>query len=107
MNTTTWKKRPTIVDKRTKSIQEEISYKDILKDLYISFLEDEDDRRDYWVQVEEFEEWYESLEPGLDHFLVERLVLQGDYAQKTEKEAEEIRDKYFKGITRESLKIFF
>ena len=90
MNITEWKKRPRIVETRTKGLDEEVTYKALL-----SYREDLDDRREYQVQVDEFNEWYSSLEPGLDHFLVERLILREGYANLSEKEAEELRDKYF------------
>ena len=95
MNITEWKKKPKIVDVRTKDLGEEVTYKSLLQDLYLSYREDLDDRREYQVQVDEFNEWYSSLEPGLDHFLVERLILREGYANLSEKEAEELRDKYF------------
>ena len=95
MNITEWKKKPRIVDVRTKDLGEEVTYKSLLQDLYLSYREDLDDRREYQVQVDEFNEWYSSLEPGLDHFLVERLILREGYANLTEGEAEELRDRYF------------
>ena len=95
MNITEWKKKPKIVDVRTKDLGEEVTYKSLLQDLYLSYREDLDDRREYQVQVDEFNEWYSSLEPGLDHFLVERLILREGYANLTEGEAEELRDRYF------------
>lgn len=107
MNTTSWKERPRIVDIRTKPILEEVTYKELLQDLYISYLEDEKDRRDYWKQVEAFEEWYRELSPGLDHYLVERWILRDEYSQKTEVEARELVDTYFRGITKVSLKDIF
>ena len=96
MNITEWKKKPKIVDVRTKDLGEEVTYKSLLQDLYLSYREDLDDRREYQVQVDEFNEWYSSLEPGLDHFLVERLILREGYANLTEGEAEELRDRYFR-----------
>ena len=95
MNITEWKKKPKIVDVRTKDLGEEVTYKSLLQDLYLSYREDLDDKREYQVQVDEFNEWYSKLEPGLDHFLVERLILREGYANLSEKEAEELRDKYF------------
>ena len=95
MNVTEWKKRPKIVDVRTKDLDQEVSYKALLQDLYLSYREDLDDRREYQVQVDEFNEWYSSLEPGLDHFLVQRLILREGYSNLSEGEAEELRDKYF------------
>ena len=95
MKITEWKKKPKIVDVRTKDLGEEVTYKSLLQDLYLSYREDLDDRREYQVQVDEFNECYSSLEPGLDHFLVERLILREGYANLTEGEAEELRDRYF------------
>ena len=95
MNITEWKKRPKIVDVRTKDLDQEVTYKALLQDLYLSYREDLDDRREYQVQVDEFNEWYSSLEPGLDHFLVQRLILREGYANLSEPEAEELRQKYF------------
>ena len=96
MNVTEWKKRPKIVDVRTKDLDQEVTYRSLLQDLYLSYREDLDDRREYQVQVDEFNEWYSSLEPGLDHYLVERLILREGYANLSEGEAEELRDKYFR-----------
>ena len=96
MNITEWKKRPKIVDVRTKDLDQEVSYKALLQDLYLSYREDLDDRRSYQEQLQEFNEWYSSLEPGLDHFLVQRLILREGYANLTEGEAEELRDRYFR-----------
>ena len=96
MNVTEWKKKPRIVDTRTnKGFDEEVTYESLLKDLYLSHLEDLDDRREYQVQVDEFNEWYSKLDPGVDHFLVERLILRPGYANLSEGEAEELRKKYF------------
>lgn len=96
MNVTEWKKKPRIVDTRTnKGWDEEVTYKSLLQDLYLSYREDLDDKREYQVQVDEFNEWYNSLEPGLDHFLVQRLILREGYANLSEGEAEELRKKYF------------
>ena len=96
MNITEWKKKPHLVDIRTKSLDEEVTYKSLLQDLYLSYREDLDDKREYQVQVDEFNEWYSSLEPGLDHYLVERMILREGYANLSEKEAEELRDRYFR-----------
>ena len=97
MNITEWKKRPHIVDVRTKDLEEEVTYKALLQDLYLSSLEDDPrDKRSYQEQLSEFQEWYSSLEPGLDHFLVQRLILRDGYSNLSEKEAEELRDKYFR-----------
>ena len=96
MNVTEWKKRPKIVDVRTtKDLDEEVTYKALLQDLYLSYREDLDDKREYQVQVDEFNEWYSKLEPGLDHYLVQRLILREGYANLSEGEAEELRQKYF------------
>lgn len=105
MNHTVTKKRPKVVDTRTKSLQKEVTYKELLEDLYISFLEDEKDTRNYWDQVKEFEDWYSELAPGLDHYLVERWILRDEYSQRTEEEARELVDLYFRGITRVSLNL--
>ena len=95
MNITEWKKRPEIVDVRTKDLDQEVSYKALLQDLYLSYREDLNDRREYQVQVDEFNEWYSKLDPGVDHFLVERLILREGYATISQDEAEELRMKYF------------
>ena len=96
MNITEWKKKPKIVDVRTnKGWDEEVTYKSLLQDLYLSYREDLNDKREYQVQVDEFNEWYSKLEPGLDHFLVERLILRPGYATISQDEAEELRKKYF------------
>ena len=95
MNITEWKKRPRIVETRTKGLDEEVTYKALLQDLYLSYREDLDDKREYQVQVDEFNEWYSKLDPGLDHFLVQRLILREGYANLSEGEAEELRKKYF------------
>ena len=97
MNITEWKKRPKIVDVRTKDLDQEVSYKALLQDLYFSHLEDNpEDRRTYQEQLQEFQEWYSKLEPGLDHFLVERLILRDGYSNLSEEEAKELRDRYFR-----------
>ena len=96
MNITEWKKKPKIVDVRTKDLGEEVTYKSLLQDLYLSSLEDLNDQREYQDQVEEFQEWYSKLDPGLDHYLVERMILREGYANLSEKEAEELRDRYFR-----------
>ena len=96
-------KKPRLVDVRTKSIREELSYKDILKDLYISFLEDEKDKREYWVQVEAFEKWYKKLGLRKAKWLVKRLVLRTENAMDTYEESLQLLDFYFRGISRESL----
>ena len=97
MNVTEWKKKPKIVDVRTKDLGEEVSYKALLQDLYLSHLEDNpEDRRSYQEQLQEFQEWYSKLDPGLDHFLVQRLILRDGYSNLSEPEAEELRDRYFR-----------
>ena len=95
MNITESKKRPRIVDVRTKDLDQEVSYKALLQDLYLSHLEDNpEDRRSYQEQLQEFQEWYSKLDPGLDHFLVQRLILRDGYSNLSEPEAEELRDRY-------------
>ena len=96
MNISPQKSRPKIVDVRTKDLDQEVTYKALLQDLYFSYREDLNDKREYQVQVDEFNEWYSSLEPGLDHFLVERLILREGYATISQDEAEELRDRYFR-----------
>lgn len=96
LTTTEWKEKPTLVDVHTKNVDEgELTYRGIFRDLYISGLEDLGDNRDYWVQVEEFEKWYDKMGPDLIHYLAERLFLQDVNAIKSRKEAEEIKEKYF------------
>ena len=97
MNITEWKKKPRIVDVRTRDLGEEVTYKSLLQDLYLSSLEDDPrDKRSYQEQLSEFQEWYSSLEPGLDHYLVQRMILREGYANLSEGEAEELRDRYFR-----------
>ena len=98
MNITEWKKKPRIVDVRTnKGLDEEVTYKSLLQDLYFSHLEDDPrDKRSYSEQLSEFQEWYSKLDPGLDHFLVQRLILRDGYSNLSEPEAEELRDSYFR-----------
>ena len=99
MKITEWKKKPKIVDFRTRGLDEEVTYKSLLQDLYLSSLEDDPkDRRSYQEQLEEFNEWYSKLDPGLDHYLVERMILREGYSNLSEKEAEELRDRYDDGI---------
>ena len=95
MNITEWKKKPKIVDVRTKDLDQEVTYRSLLQDLYLSYREDLNDQRTYSEQLQSFREWYSKLEPGLDHFLVERLILREGYANLSEGEAEELRKKYF------------
>ena len=97
MNLSPQKDRPQIVDVRTKDLGEEVTYKSLLQDLYLSHLEDDPrDKRSYQEQLSEFQEWYSKLDPGLDHCLVERLILREGYSNLSEKEAEELRDRYFR-----------
>ena len=95
MNISPQKSRPKIVDVRTKGLEEEVSYKALLQDLYLSYREDLNDQRPLSEQEEEFNEIYNNFEPGLDHYLVERLILRGGYATISQDEAEELRKKYF------------
>ena len=98
MNVTEWKKKPKIVDTRTnKGWDEEVTYKSLLQDLYLSHLEDDPrDRRSYQEQLEEFQEWYSKLKPGTDKYLVERMILRPGYATLSEEESRELRDRYFR-----------
>lgn len=96
MNISPQKSRPKIVEVRRKGLEEEVTYRELVQDLYFSHLEDDPkDKRSYQEQLEEFQEWYSKLEPGVDHFLVERLILREGYANLSEGEAEELRKKYF------------
>ena len=95
MNLTPSKPRPRIVDVRTKDLDQEVTYRALLQDLYLSYREDLDDRRSYQEQLQDFQEWYSKLEPGLDHYLVQRLILREGYATISQDEAEELRKKYF------------
>ena len=98
MNITEWKKKPRIVDVRTnKGWDEEVTYKSLLQDLYLSHLEDDprENKRSYQEQLEEFQEWYKKLPPGTDKYLVERMILRPGYSCLSEKESRELRKKYF------------
>ena len=96
-NTTSWKKRPRIVETRTKDLDEEVSYRELVQDLYLSHLEDDPrDKRSYAEQLEEFQEWYSKLDPGTDKYLVERMILRPEYSSLSEDEAKELRKKYFR-----------
>ena len=96
MNITEWKKKPKIVDVRTKDLGEEVTYKSLLQDLYLSSLEDDpQDKRSYSEQLEEFQEWYKKLPPGTDKYLVERMILRPGYSCLSEPESKELRKKYF------------
>ena len=91
------KDRPDIVETRTKGLEEEVSYRELVQDLYLSHLEDDpQDKRSYQEQLEEFQEWYKKLPPGTDKYLVERMILRPGYSCLSEKEAEELRDQYFR-----------
>lgn len=96
MNISPQKSRPRIVDIRTKDLDQEVTYKSLLQDLYLSYREDLNDQRALSEQEEEFNEIYNSLEPGLDHYLVERMILRPGYATLSEEESRELRDKYFR-----------
>lgn len=96
MNISPQKSRPRIVDIRTKDLDQEVTYKSLLQDLYLSYREDLNDPRALSEQEEEFNEIYNSLEPGLDHYLVERMILRPGYATLSEEESRELRDKYFR-----------
>ena len=96
MNISPQKSRPKIVDVRTKGLEEEVTYKALLQDLYLSYREDLNDQRSLSEQEEEFKEIYNKFEPGLDHFLVQRLILREGYSNLSEGEAEELRDRYFR-----------
>ena len=96
-NTTLSKDRPQIVEVRRKGLEEEVSYKELIQDLYFSQLEDDpQDKRSYQEQLEEFREWYKKLPPGTDKFLVERMILRPGYSCLSEPESKELRDRYFR-----------
>ena len=91
------KDRPQIVERRTKGLEEEVSYAELVQDLYLSHLEDDPrDRRSYQEQLEDFQEWYSKLEPGTDKYLVERMILRPEYSNLSEEESKRLRDKYFR-----------
>ena len=82
---------------RRKGLDEEVTPKELIQDLYLSHLEDDPwDKRSYAEQLEEFQEWYSKLEPGTDKYLVERMILRPGYATLSEEESKELRDKYFR-----------
>ena len=83
------------METRTKGLDEEVTYKALLQDLYLSYREDLDDKREYQDQVEEFNEIYNKLEPGTDKYLVERMILRPEYSNLSEEESKRLRDKYF------------
>ena len=90
------KDRPIIVQTRTRGLEEEVSYKELIQDLYLSHLEDDpQDKRSYQEQLEEFQEWYKKLPPGTDKYLVERMILRPGYSCLSEEESKELRRKYF------------
>ena len=85
------------METRTKDLDEEVSYKELIQDLYFSHLEDDPrDKRSYQEQLEEFREWYSKLEPGTDKYLVERMILRPEYSNLSEEESKELRNKYFR-----------
>lgn len=91
------KSRPKIVQARTKDLDQEVSYRELVQDLYFSHLEDDPrDKRSYQEQLEEFQEWYSKLEPGTDKYLVERMILRPGYSNLSEEESKELRNKYFR-----------
>ena len=96
MNISPQKSRPRIVDVRRKGLEEEVTYKALLQDLYLSYREDLNDKRALSEQEEEFNEIYNNFEPGLDHYLVERMILRPGYSCLSEEESRELRDKYFR-----------
>ena len=89
------KDRPQIVEVRRKGLEEEVTYKALIQDLYFSHLEDLDDKREYQEQLSEFQEWYKKLPPGTDKYLVERMILRPGYSCLSEPESKELRKKYF------------
>ena len=96
MNLSPQKSRPKIVEVRRKGLDEEVSYRELIQDLYFSHLEDDpQDKRSYSEQLEEFQEWYKKLPPGTDKYLVERMILRPGYSCLSEEESKELRKKYF------------
>ena len=91
------KDRPQIVERRTRGLEEEVTYKALIQDLYLSHLEDDprERGRSYQEQLQEFNEWYSKLEPGTDKYLVERMILRPGYSCLSEPESKELRKKYF------------
>ena len=97
MNISPQKSRPKIVQTRTRGLEEEVSYRELVQDLYFSYLEDDPrDKRSYQEQLEEFQEWYSKLKPGTDKYLVERMILRPGYSCLSEEESKQLRDKYFR-----------
>lgn len=85
------------METRTKDLDEEVSYKELIQDLYFSHLEDDpQDKREYQEQLEDFQEWYSKLEPGTDKYLVERMILRPEYSNLSEEESKQLRDRYFR-----------
>ena len=99
------KSRPKIVETRTKGLEEEVTYRELIQDLYFSHLEDDprENKRSYQEQLEEFQEWYSKLEPGIDKYLVERMILRPGYSCLSESESKELRDRYFRKPVRISV----
>ena len=96
MNLSPQKDRPRIVETRTRGLEEEVTYKALIQDLYLSHLEDDpQDKRSYQEQLEDFQEWYKRLPPGTDTYLVERMILRQGYSCLSEPESRELRKKYF------------
>ena len=97
MNLSPQKDRPQIVEVRRKGLEEEVTYKALIQDLYFSHLEDDprERKRSYQEQLEEFQEWYKKLPPGTDKYLVERMILRPGYSCLSEPESKELRKKYF------------
>lgn len=91
------KDRPQIVQTRTRGLEEEVSYRELVQDLYLSHLEDDpQDKRSYQEQLQEFQEWYKKLPPGTDKYLVERMILRPGYSCLSEEESKQLRDRYFR-----------
>ena len=91
------KDRPKIVQTRTKGLEEEVTYRELIQDLYFSHLEDDprENKRSYAEQLQDFQEWYKKLPEGTDKYLVERMILRPGYSCLSEKESKELRRKYF------------
>lgn len=92
------KDRPSIVQTRTRGLEEEVSYRELIQDLYFSHLEDDprENKRSYEEQLQEFQEWYKKLPPGTDKYLVERMILRPGYSCLSESESNQLRDQYFR-----------
>lgn len=102
MNITDSKPRPKIVPvrKRGVSINKEMSYKDILRDLYTGYLEDVGVRGiGYFNQLKIFDKWYD--ETGLEKakMLVENMVLtpisSGSATREEVSRIDKLREEYF------------